>query len=314
MNAGVGRKTRIAGRSLEDLRLRDVERRHRQRQEPGIGLDTSLKLVGLIGIGIYAILFVAYQAYYSVLGIHPEEIGVTQLFLLSRSIAFLILIAIPTAYVVGIVIQARWRAEREARSASKLSGQQAEQDKDRKLRKLKILASSTITLTSGVYLLSRSLEGAGLYGIGQTMFGAVTLAFGAAGFGLLLLWPQSRERIILAMVTITVIAAFIGAGIGLTREAREAATYVVDFGDEVPPITMLGLSLLDIETQRVEVSWVMPQPQRPTALFTSGLQACALLIGKSTSTVFLIFTKTGPQVSQLPISSVTIRRDRECDI
>jgi hypothetical protein len=63
------------------------------------GIDEFAKTLGLLGIGIYAVLFLAYQRYYSVLGIRPEEIGVSQLFLLSRSAAFLILVALPLIYI-----------------------------------------------------------------------------------------------------------------------------------------------------------------------------------------------------------------------
>src|SRR4051794_21672424 len=51
-------------------------------------LDSVAKLLALLGIVLYGALFLAYWAFYDRLGVSPEEVGVDNLFILSRSLGF----------------------------------------------------------------------------------------------------------------------------------------------------------------------------------------------------------------------------------
>jgi hypothetical protein len=56
-------------------------------------IGDSVKLFALAGTFIYGALFLGYQSYYSDLGIHPEDVGVSHAFVLIRSIGFILLAA-----------------------------------------------------------------------------------------------------------------------------------------------------------------------------------------------------------------------------
>jgi hypothetical protein len=302
MNTSVARRRRkgTAGRRPTLMASRVVRRRS-QAAVQRFGIDTFAKTLGLLGVGIYAVLFLAYQRYYSILGIRPEEIGVSQVFLLSRSIAFLILVALPLVYI-SLSFGLAFAAKRVL--------------KPRKSRKLTPLTRALFSIVYGAFAvcLVEFTRSHVVPVVALRFFGYLMASVLSTISLLLLLLPSlrraPRHRQFQLMGVIAATFALVAAGAALMDEATESAQ-LVQQGGEVRPVTMLGLPLLDIESQKVRINWILPSAQRPIDVLKEPAGSCGLLVGRSGTTIFVIPDGAG-RVAQLPIASITLRQDPFC--
>jgi hypothetical protein len=302
------RRNGRSARGRRTLRAGRVARKAIPAAGQRFGIDTFAKTLGLLGVGVYAVLFLAYQRYYSVLGIRPEEIGVTQLFLLSRSVAFLMLVALPLLYLsatfgMGMVLE-KIPLPLGRRSRPTKRGEEVFE------RVMSFLAA--IFIASGMVSTAQTIGATNTPARFALFLGASF--FLAAGFIQLLMLRIARfpvRRRLELTGGIMGMFALVGTGIALMSEANDAAA-AVQQGQELRPVTLLGLPLLDVESQRVRINWIMPAIQRPVDVLGGSAGTCALLVGKSTTTIFVI-PQDAEKVAMLPIASIALRQDPSCE-
>lgn len=264
----------------------------------------------LAGAVIYVTLFAVYQSYYEQLGLRPEDAGVNQLFVLTRSLAFLIVVVGAGLYVVAPL--AFGPAQRAA------AGSPA--DESPKLRPLLVFAFAVLALsliwrvalsgwseadTAFVFIWRYFLVG---FAIGITC--NVALAF-IAPRAYRRLAPASyrrRPRTTRRLIgfAITLAASLVGLVVGLDAYAEKAGNRAAQ-ALPVDPLTFLGLPLLDVEAKIVEVQWIGSEEQAPREL-SDAEETCALLLGQNTTVALLLMRGDGTAgpLLQLPVSQIAL--------
>ena len=74
------------------------------RQPFEVAVETVLKALAIAGALVYGALFLGYRNYYSALGLSPEDVGVSNTYVLVRSVGFIALMALPA---VALMLVAR---------------------------------------------------------------------------------------------------------------------------------------------------------------------------------------------------------------
>lgn len=251
---------------------------------PLLPLDTALKVAPLVGGVLYAALFLGYREFYSHFSIQPEEVGVTYLFVLVRSVGFLAL----AAAVTGVLI-VTW-------SLGDLSG-------SGEMR--------ATPLRRGVAFAVQAMLGLVLALLAPPDWPPVVLVVASIAIvltSLLLLEVSQRRRdgkrtalaaVLLIYSLIVPCVMVIGWGDYMGRTARA--------GVPVQPFTVLSIPILDIDASPVEAMWIGPVQQRPAGLFDdrSGV-AEGLYLGENTKVLIMVLTREGeaPRIVRLPIPSI----------
>jgi hypothetical protein len=262
----------------------------------------------LVGIALYAALFSAYHRFYSILGLQPEDVGVSYVFLLTRSIAFTLVVGVPVAYLITI-----GHALAEAGSASRW----------RTIGKWLVVIA--VNFYAAYLIRDLSVVGAHYAPYVITVWG---VAFAAVAISLIVIgtWAipdvlQVRGAPVRRFVVLTVLVATGGfiAFTGGLAHAAAALAHTAERGFVATPLRIFGFPLLEVEASPVRLEWVGAHSQRPSELFAQVEPLCLLLIGQSPSTVYVASPLNGRdavsdgRVFRLPVEFVTLSTAADCD-
>jgi hypothetical protein len=210
-----------------------------------LSLDQLVKASAVVTALVYAALFSGYHRYYSRLDIEPEDLGVTNTFILVRSVGFII-VMLGLAGLLFLV----WSTT---------------------VRGLSTQRSRTMLWSFGWYLLLCVALGG--Y-IGYLMPSGVPIWVGPGGAMILvsamvasaILYVAGRRTagIILAVGIGSILTVVIPA-ISVNGQAQEMADMALS-EHPVEPYTLFNLPVLDVSADPVTVSWIGQPSQRP-ALF-----------------------------------------------
>ena len=223
-----------------------------------------LKIVAVVGGVIYAVLFIGYRSYYSVLGIHPEDVGISQSFILARSVGFIIL-------TIGIA-QIFVMAFNALNSASFVRG---------------FLVNFSVGLGAASY--ARLL----LTGIVPTYI-LVIATVCIIAFAFFLGWLSGLYknagyvRLFSLIVLITVLPA-VAIDIRATQLGVSSSR-----GIPVKPFTVYGLPVLDVSSDTATMTWICPMAQRPPIFNGSTDNAIhGTVVGETSTKIFIVYS--GPE-------------------
>ncbi|MCW2635898.1 MAG: hypothetical protein JWQ99_2265 [Blastococcus sp.] len=250
-------------------------------------LDTVLKLTALAGALIYGVLFLGYRSFYTRLAVAPEELGVTNTFVLVRSIGFILLMA-----ALAAALWVSWFQSRHFRSWPSTR---------------RDVGRFAISLALGAAL---ALYGATLsperwpWWVGAAMAGAVFLIGGVSGV-LMSDRPRLSIAIVLSAGAVLTVVMPTAAVIGRADDLAGA----VKAGSAVAPFDLFSVPVLDVAAVPARVTWIGPREQRP-ALFGSDRDPSlsGLLLGQAGGTVILaIAVDQGDlHLLRVPASSVLV--------
>ncbi len=264
----------------------------------------SLKLLGLGGTFVYGALFIGYRDYYSALGIRPEDVGVSHLFVLSRSIIFIFVVGIVAATVVFLVEVVA-----------------AHHGINWKEAMLMIFVTVLVFVYIGALLPNRCIWGVD-----------ALILISILGLGALFAVAVYQERRKLAWNTglaFTVLVATVipGAAVGWrTHELGETALR----GQSVPPFKILNIPDMDVSTEEIRAEWICAERERPM-LFDPPLENVAggtpvqprnkvvdgTLLGETSTNIFIRLQQSDSQgkgrrdqIIKLPQECVMLSRYR----
>jgi hypothetical protein len=221
----------------------------------------AIALLGFVGVVVFGGLFQAYYEFYSGVGLSPEDGGVDYAFVLARSIGLGALLVAGMAYfafIFGLSGSLPYGRERDTRYARLAIWRCA---------LLLIVGVASILFLrnySGIYAPVRGGE----ITIRALGLGAILFSFGItfiiAGFMDLILVVRSArglrkpERGIVFIIFAVSLLVGIPAGLsyyagGLADQARS--------GYEVAAPRILGIPLLDVQAEWVDIQWVGPPGQ-----------------------------------------------------
>jgi hypothetical protein len=263
-----------------------------------------------IGVALYVTHFSAYHRFYSTLGLQPEDVGVSYVYLLTRSIAFAILLGVPLFYAVllgNFIRRQTVRPFREARFNWFIGLYQ--------------LATMNLAAAAALYLIvSGTVSG----WLPLIVWGTVAVAV-ALDMSFIIIKrvppviqrPSGRYiRRPQLLACMFVASAFVAVAGGLTQAASSLASDA-RLGFEVTPMRLLGFSLLDVEASPAWVEWVGAEEQRPS-IFPDAERACLHLVGQGPATLYAITPLSGPvaagQLVRLPLSSVATTPASGCGL
>lgn len=246
-----------------------------------------LKYSALAGAIIYSCLFLGYRKYYSLLGIRPEDVGVNHTFILVRSIGFVVVAVICT--LLAILLTAWFNLVLRQRPW-------------RRRHAIHIAAVVAVWLIVSVCFLAFDYPQSAL----AAWMGAVlTIACIAmaqcshnslrdryiANAGLFI----AAVTIVLVPVLVAIISAYIRAGL-------------VQHGKESTPVTILGIPLLDVSAEKVHVTWICQDSQRPATFRQSQDSTIDGILVGETGTSYYIHLGNQDQ----PASSKIVKIPQSC--
>jgi len=214
-------------------------------------IDNLLKLTALGGAIIYGALFNGYRTYYYYLGIKPEDVGISNAFILVRSIGFIFLVAVIAAIIFALTVLYE-------------SGYPGFFSRRGILNMVVLLAISAVC---AIYLRALlppswppSLQKTISYGV---LFTGVLL-------GRLTEYLRSRpdrfERVrsirVLGLILIVLLLAVVFPTVAINDRAKSLAADALS-GDPISPYAILGVPVLDVSSAKVTATWICPDDQRP---------------------------------------------------
>jgi hypothetical protein len=243
-------------------------------QDSTLRLETAAKIAALCGILIYGGLFLAYQRFYGAFGIQPEDVGVNQIFILSRSIA--------------LIPQAGWVV-------------------------IGFVALCTIVPRSWplcLIMLACAVVFGLLSCVWSTVSGVSSIVVFVPSILALTAPVPSQARAKMLVATVTVIAAVSAESYYVWNQAAGAAT-AVRAGYAVGPLQAHLLPIIELEVSAdwAKVTWVGPPAQRPADLFPDATSPTAtmILLGQNATTVFLVTYPAGQaRINRLPLANVAV--------
>jgi hypothetical protein len=254
--------------------------------------SNAVKPSAIAGAVIYLGLFLGYRKYYSILGIRPEDVGVTNTFVLARSIGFIMFALFLTVLAVALTSwfylafkDARWTRRQALNVAVALVVWAIVSAGfwvlDAPHRELAVLMGALLTIACAA--IAQFAHPSRRY----LVYGGLALA------GL---------TIIAVPVLAAVISAYIRADLVLA-------------GKESTPVTILGIPLLDVSAEKVSASWICKDttPVMFRAPHPLGAPVDAILVGETSTSYYL---RTGgaagatSSIVKVPQSCVMLASDQ----
>jgi hypothetical protein len=259
------------------------------------------KQLGILGIAVFGILFVAYHQFYSALGVTPEDVGVNYVYVLARSIGLMLIAALLLAYVGYQVLLMSTLQKREM--LNKRERRSVIMTKKERVRSAVV---GCVSIAAGVvfyiWLPDDPFERAASIFAVVAVIATGTLSVAVALKG------RRAER--LTFLGVGLMSLFLAFSVALATYARDLGKEALA-GSVVEPVDLVGVPILDIEARAVAVQWVGPAAQRPTNLFFGGQEVCAIDLGRSSTTQFLLAGPTEVPANwtlvRLPIATVVTR-------
>jgi hypothetical protein len=242
-------------------------------------IDFILKFAAAPGAIVYVVLFVSYRRYYLALGMDPEDAGVTNTYVLSRSlgliflaILFVTLAALPPYF-----------------------------EENRTPKWVKAVASTLLLVPLGAYvtkLLTLSNLPFVTIMLMLVLFTIIVAPDIYSRLGL-------RARIVRLVVLITVSVVLLTAALG--SYAKSQALNQALRGCHVKPLDFHGVPILDISATVAIIDWIGPREQRPPEFLNSQSSVTGLVIGRGTTLAFLKQENTRMKLVQVPANLVMVQ-------
>lgn len=247
-----------------------------------LSIDAMVKMLALVGTVTYGCLFLAYRSYYSRLHVNPGDVGVDNLYILSRCIGFLVVSAVLIALYYAIWF---WLSRHPA-------------DRWRRVLGAFAMGAGLVGIVSLSLELQPGRASASMLvvlGISFLVTHLVALAISRKN--------EAAADVVVAVCAVS-IAILIPAFVAVVQGGRMADMVLT--GRAVEPYAMLGAPVLDIEAPRATITWVGPDAQKPENVFTER-SFDGLVVGQGTSSVTVRTTIDGrTEFVKLPVTSVAV--------
>jgi hypothetical protein len=238
---------------------------------PSVQIDDALKVVGLAGALLYGLLFVAYRRYYEALGVVPEDVGVTNSFILPRAVGFILLVSVLALLIAALIAnnnlptpESRWFRWRQQ------------------------VVGTMLGLALAVFLSRFLPDSAGI--LSRLGIFSLVVLTSAVLVVLQRFEHFARIRIRATLVICFVVSLLVPAAL-VVMQARDSADRVLR-GESVRALEVLSIPILDVQANPVYVSWVGEPEQRPAELFGNGPQPArikGLLLGTNLEMTIVLF-------------------------
>ncbi|MFC3893810.1 hypothetical protein ACFOWZ_20230 [Lentzea rhizosphaerae] len=266
-------------------------------------LELILKFAAAPGIILFATLFIAYRRYYATLGVTPEDVGITNAYVLSRSVGLVLLVLL----FVAITALSSFIERRESGFGR---GRPSGSGLNRLLSKvwavLPLILRAFLTAVTGL-LLARLYPRTVHYVIlifVLILVGVITLTsdrfydrFGSFGRTFRLF--------------VTALAGAIVLATALNSFAHYQANGRALRGCSVEPFDFYGLTILDISADYARIDWIGPPQQAPAMFVESSGQRSVhgLVVGRGSTLSFVKRVEGQVVVLQVPAALVTTESD-----
>jgi hypothetical protein len=244
-------------------------------------IDFVLKFAAVPGVIVYAVLFVSYRRYYSALGMDPEDAGVTNTYVLSRSLG---LIFLTVLFVTLAALPPYF-------------------DENRMSKWVKAVASTFLLVPLGAFV-AILLKSSNLSFIAiMLMLALFSITVTPDIYSRLGL----RARIVRLAVLITVGVILLTAA--LSSYANSQALNRALRGCHVKPLDFHGVPILDISATVAMIDWIGPREQRPPDFsnFPAQSSVTGLVIGRGTTLAFLKQENMRMKLVQVPANLVMVQ-------
>jgi hypothetical protein len=231
-------------------------RRHRGRARLAPGwwsrpprIDDLAKLLPLIGALLYGILFLAYRSYYTAVGVTPEDVGVTNSFVLVRSPGFILLTLGYGTALLGIIVANSRPAPKSLNRAGAIS----------------LLASVLLPALAAYYLFDLFPASTPTWVIGPL---SLLLAFTGA---FTQRFRRSRYRAHGPAVAWIVVILF-GVALPAVAVIQQAAHrgQLARAGETVAAYDIFSVPIVDVAAPRITLMWADANVPHPRDIFGSG--------------------------------------------
>jgi hypothetical protein len=254
-------------------------------------LENMLQLAALAGAVVYGALFTGYRAFYESLGIDPEDVGISNAFILVRSIAFVVLTALVALTWFSMTRLVNNAINRRAgkRSRSFIS----------------YGYNIAVAIAIGIFIVFFASPGwpplAKVVVVVSVLVISIVLTRVADQSS----YDDRRKMGAIAAV----IVGFLASTTAIHHYAAHLAEDV-NAGKTIAPITIFGIPILDVSSDDIRATWVCPEAQRPPP-FTEALDSSisGFLIGESdTSYIIRLAPATESKTVSVPQNCVMLTR------
>lgn len=252
-------------------------------------LELLLQFGAAPAIVVYGLLFLAYRSYYSTLGVDPEDVGIDNAYILSRSAGFILVLGV-------FALFAALSQFVDQKSTGKVPEGWVS------------LAKLVLTLPFGLFLVSILTDSAPVVLLTLTILvGCIAQAVPLSLFHHFGVWASTTVYTIILILGLGVVAT------ALISRANFSAR-VADEGCAVEPIQYASIPVLELSASPVSIEWVGPQNQRPL-LFGSDASPSpirGLLIGRGSTADYVLVDPDGAAaVLRVPTALTISRSDLE---
>jgi hypothetical protein len=236
---------------------------------PSVG--DVLKFSGIAGGVMYAALFLGYRKYYDILGVRPEDVGVNNTFILVRSIGFVLLAAISTASAILLTVwfsramKGSWNLRKAIHKAIHI-----------------FLVGSAFVLITTACLVKVDKQAYWLPGLIAAVLTVGCIAMARFTY-------RSRHDRSIALAGLAVTAGtiiFVPAVVAIVSAYHRAD--MVKQGNPITPAVILGIPILDVSADEVQITWICPDSQRPP-IFTQSKDnpPMGILVGETSTSYYI---------------------------
>lgn len=269
----------------------------------------SLKALAVAGTLIYGALFIAYRAFYSALGIHPEDVGISHAFILSRSVGFIGLVAI-VALVIPVYLGVLRLKDNVCR---------------------RVVAGIWLLLIGAYFWLLLSFEPWGAL----PCFIAISVPASVLAFAFRDIRrsesDDNAERINesavgnrkrwysglspmawYSVVALTLLLTILLPAIAIAWRAHELGEDALT-GGIVRPVKLAGVPILDVSTDRIRAAWICPQDQRPQVFkrFRNDVLEGTIL-GETSTSLFMRLQRSDSQQHHSSEHNIIVKLPQKC--
>jgi hypothetical protein len=266
-------------------------------------------LIAVIGLVLYAVLRVAYVAFYQPFGLSPDDLGFGYLDLLGQAAVATLVFTALLVVLLWIMIAVILGGIRLAKTRGRLPWEPQEQE-DAGHKKTPLWLSVVRFVWTALLFVATLLLVGEFFGL-DPLPGVAPYLFSAAGLALVaaaaLEWYEGREPRERAwvdpVVATTIFIAFAVVSATLIAQATFDADDVRDGHSRHP--TGLGMRLASWGAERATIRWT----ETDTARRVPGLEGrCVMYFGEANGTVFLYRPGTRDTL-RLPASAIVVTID-----
>lgn len=211
-------------------------------------VDDLAKLVAVASAVLYGILFLAYRSYYAAMEINPEDVGVTNSFVLARVLGFILITLLVGAVVVGYLFLA--------------SG----------------FTAGPQTRADGLRYVTFFVLGAALYFYFSRVFPSapqlspllIIVALGAIAIILnLMKGPRFAPYWPAAFAIVALLLSVAIPSIAVAQEAAQLGQRARK-GHSVTPFNIFKIPIIDVSAPEIRLHWANPMIPHPREIFGHG--------------------------------------------